>query len=47
MYQSIALFLTFIVAIHGKSVIDATDKSFKNDVLNHKGVAIVEFYAPW
>jgi len=47
MYHNFVLLLSFIVTIHAKSVIDATEKSFKNDVLNHKGVAIVEFYAPW
>jgi hypothetical protein len=28
-------------------VIQADDKSFKEDVLKHPGVVIVEFYAPW
>lgn len=28
-------------------VVQATDKTFKDEVLNHDGVVIVEFYAPW
>ena len=31
----------------GSAVVEATDKTFKNEVLQHPGVVIVEFYAPW
>jgi hypothetical protein len=28
-------------------VVQVTDKNFKQEVLQHPGVVIVEFYAPW
>ena len=28
-------------------VVSATEKSFSAEVLKHKGIVIVEFYAPW
>lgn len=34
------------VALAG-GVVQVTDKSFKDEVMKHDGVVIVEFYAPW
>lgn len=44
-----AAILAFASAEYGpnSAVISATDKSFKDDVLKHDGIVIVEFYAPW
>ena len=36
-------------ALYGPNsdIIQATDKTFKDEVLKYPGIAIVEFYAPW
>ena len=38
-----------VCAMYGSrsDVVSANDKSFKEEVLKHPGVVIVEFYAPW
>ena len=43
------LLVASVCAMYGSrsDVVSATDKSFKEDVLKHSGVVIVEFYAPW
>jgi protein disulfide-isomerase-like protein len=46
----VALFASSAHALYGgrgSAVVEATDKTFKNEVLQHPGVVIVEFYAPW
>lgn len=48
----LSLVITFLAtsqAVYGPSsdVISATDKTFKKEVLQHNGIVIVEFYAPW
>ena len=46
--QKFGLFLIVLVlGVAGKHVVELTDKSFKDEILKHDGVAIVEFYAPW
>lgn len=45
----LVIFVAFCKAMYGPSsdVVSATDKTFKKEVLQHNGVVIVEFYAPW
>ena len=45
----VAFLVCSVCAMYGSrsDVVSATDKSFKEDVLKHAGVVIVEFYAPW
>ena len=45
----VAFLIANVCAMYGSrsEVVSATDKSFKEDVLKHPGVVIVEFYAPW
>eukprot|EP01006_Ploeotia_vitrea_P031474 TRINITY_DN63803_c0_g2_i2.p1 TRINITY_DN63803_c0_g2~~TRINITY_DN63803_c0_g2_i2.p1 ORF type:complete len:480 (+),score=28.09 TRINITY_DN63803_c0_g2_i2:60-1499(+) len=47
LFYSLLLVLFLFDLCHSKSVIESTDKSFREDVLKHNGIAIVEFYAPW
>ena len=50
MLALVALFASSAHALYGgrgSAVVEATDKTFKNEVLQHPGVVIVEFYAPW
>ena len=44
-----ALGCGLVSAMYGpkSDVINANDKNFKEEVLNAKGIVIVEFYAPW
>ena len=44
-----ALNLSCVLALYSKSddVIELTEKNFKSEVLDYKGVVVVEFYAPW
>ena len=48
---NIGLIVVAIISVahlcNAKSVVDVTDKTFRDEVLKHPGVAIVEFYAPW
>lgn len=39
--------LVIISLCSAKHVVEVTDKTFKQEVLKHDGIAIVEFYAPW
>jgi protein disulfide-isomerase A6 len=44
----LSLFIT-AYALYGPSsdVVSVNDKNFKNEVLKHDGIVIVEFFAPW
>ena len=41
------LILLLAIQCAAKHVVELTDKSFKEEVLKHDGIAVVEFYAPW
>ena len=41
------LLAAFFLTGAAKHVVELTDKSFRDEILKHDGVAIVEFYAPW
>lgn len=46
--QTLGAFVVLcVLSVAGKHVVDVTDKTFRDEILKHDGVAIVEFYAPW
>ena len=49
LFLLVACFLGISQAVYGPTsdVVSATDKTFKKEVLQHNGIVIVEFYAPW